>query len=46
MTKIGMGSVVKAKVGEMEENKREVRIRIIRKEMVVCVQAVVGKKNV
>ena len=37
-TQIGMGSVVKAKVGEIEENTREGIIRMIRKEVVVCVQ--------
>ena len=40
-----VGSVVKAKVGEMEENTREGRIRRMRKEMMGCVQAVVGKKK-
>ena len=43
-TKIGVGSAVKAKVGEMEENTREVRIRRIRKYVVGCVQNVVGIK--
>ena len=43
-TKIGVGSVVKAKVGYMEDNTREGRIRSMRKEVVVCVQAVVEKK--
>ena len=42
---IGVGSVVKAKVGEMEENTREGRIRRMRKELMGCVQAVVGKKK-
>ena len=40
-----MGAVVKAKVGEMEENTREGRSRRTRKEVVGCVQDVVGKKN-
>ena len=40
-----MGSVVKANVGEMEENTREGRIRRMRKELMGCVQAVVGKKK-
>ena len=44
-TNIGMGSVVKAKVGDMEENTREGRIRRIRKVLMGCVQAVVGKKK-
>ena len=44
-TKIGVGSVVKAKVGELENIKREGRIRMMRKEVVVCVQDVARKKN-
>ena len=44
-SKIGVGSVVKAKVGELENITREVRSRRISKEVVRCVQAVVGKKN-
>ena len=44
-TKIGVGSVVKAKVGELENIKREGRSRRMRKEVVGCVQSVVGKKN-
>ena len=40
-----MGSVVKAKVGEIEENTREGRSRRTRKEVVGCVQDVSGKKN-
>ena len=44
-TKIGVGSVVKAKVGELEKITREGRIRRMRKEVVVCVQSVVGKKK-
>ena len=39
-----MGYVVKEKVGDIEENTREVRNRATRKEMVVCFQDVVGKK--
>ena len=35
---------VKAKVGEMEDNKREGRIRRMRKEVVGCVKAVIKKK--
>ena len=45
-TKIGVGSVVKAKVGEMEENTREGRIRRMRKELMGRVQAVVEKKKI
>ena len=44
-TKIGVGSVVKSKVGELEKITREVRIRRMRKEVVGCVQSVVGKKK-
>ena len=44
-TKIGVGSVVKSKVGEMEDNTREVRIRVISKEVLGCVQDVLGKKR-
>ena len=44
-TNIGVGSVVKAKVGEMEENIGEGRIKRTRKELMGCVQAVVGKKK-
>ena len=43
--KIGEGYVVKAKVGEMEDKKSEGRIRMTRKEVLVCAQAVVGKNN-
>ena len=42
--KIGVGSALKSKVGDIEENTREGRIRSMRKEVVVCVQAVVEKK--
>ena len=38
-----MGYVVKAKVGETEENKREGRSRMLRKDVLGCVQSVVGK---
>ena len=41
-TKIGVGSVVKANVREMEEKMEEGRSRRTRKDMVVCVHAVVG----
>ena len=44
-TKIGVGSVVKAKVGELEKITRGGRSRRMRKEVVVCVQDVAGKKK-
>ena len=44
-TKIGVGSIVKAKVGELEKITREGRIRRMSKEVVVCVHSVVGKKD-
>ena len=44
-TKIGVGYVVKSKVGELENITREVRSRRMRKDMVGCVQSVVGKKK-
>ena len=44
-TKIGVGYVVKAKVGELEKITREGRIRRMRKYVVGCVQSVVGKKK-
>ena len=44
-TKIGVGSVVKSKVREMEDNTREVRIRSMSKEVLGCVQDVLGKKR-
>ena len=44
-TKIGVGSLIKAKVGNMEENTREGRSRMTRKEVVGCVQSVMGKKK-
>ena len=40
-----MGSVVKAKVGDLEKIKREERIRRMRKEVVGRVQSVLGKKK-
>ena len=43
-TKIGVGSVVKAKVGEMEDKIRGGIIRRMKKEVTGCVQAVAGKK--
>ena len=44
-TKIGVGSIVKAKVGELEKIAREGSIMIMRREVVGYVQAVVGKKK-
>ena len=44
-TKIGVGSVVKANVGELDNITREGRIRRMRKEVVGCFQTVVGKKR-
>ena len=44
-TKIGVGSVVKAKVGELEKITREGRSMRMRKELVGYVQSVVGKNN-
>ena len=44
-TIIGVGSVVKAKVGDMEENIREGRTRRIRKEMVGYLQSMVGNNR-
>ena len=44
-TKIGLGSVVKAKVGELENITREGRIRGMRKYVVIFVQTVVGNNN-
>ena len=43
--KIRAESLVNAKVGNTEEKTREGRSRRMRKEMVVCLQAVVGKKK-
>ena len=42
-TKIGVGSVVKTKVGELGNITREGRIRIMIKEVVGCVQSVLEK---
>ena len=44
-TKIVVGSVVKAKVGELENIIRKGRISRISKEVVGCVQIVVGKNK-
>ena len=44
-TKIGVGSVVKAMVGDLENITREGRSRRMRKYVVVCVQSVVWKNN-
>ena len=44
-TDIGVGSVVKAKVGELDNTTKEGRSRRMRKEVVGCVQIVVGKKK-
>ena len=44
-TKIGVGSVVKARVGELENITREGKSGGIRKEEVGCDQAVVGEKK-
>ena len=43
--KIGVGSVVKAKVREIEDNTKEGRIWSMSKEVVGCVQAVVANKK-
>ena len=45
MTKIGVGSIVKAKVGEWEKTTRDGGIRRTRKKVVGCVNSVVGKKK-
>ena len=42
---IGVGSIVKAKVGNMEDNTREARTRRKRKYVVGCVHAVVWNKK-
>ena len=44
-TEIGVGSIVKAKVGEIEYNTREVRNMGTSKEVMVCVHAVVGNNK-
>ena len=41
-TEIGVGSVVKAKVGELDKITRKGRSRSMSKEVVGCVQRVVG----
>ena len=43
--KIWVGSLIKAKVGNMEENTREGRSRRMSKDVVGCVHSVVGKKK-
>ena len=43
--KIGLGSVLKSKVGELEKTTRERRIRSMRIEVMGCVQSVTGKKK-
>ena len=40
-----MGSSENAKVGELENITREERTKRLRKEVMGCVQSVVGKKN-
>ena len=42
---INVGLFVTAKDGEMEDNTKEGGIRRMRKDIVGCVQDVVGKKN-
>ena len=44
-TKTGVGYVVKAKVGDIQENTREVRNRRMRKELVGCYQDVAVKNR-
>ena len=44
-TKITVGSILQAKVGELEKTTREGRSRNTRKKVVVFVQDVEGKKN-
>ena len=44
-TKKGVGSVVKAKVGELENITSELRSRSMRKEVMGCVQDVAVKKK-
>ena len=43
--KIRVGSVVKSKVGELDNITREEKIRRMKKEVVGCVKSVVGKKT-
>ena len=40
-----MGTVVKAKVGELEKGVREIFLRLLRKEFTVVVQGVSRKKR-
>ena len=44
-TKIGVGYVVKVKVGELDNITREGIISRMRKEVVGCIQSVLGKNN-
>ena len=44
-TNIAVGLIVTSKVGYMEDKKKEEIIRSMRKEMMRCAQAVVGKKK-
>ena len=44
-TNIGAGSIVKVKVGYTEKKKREGKSMRTRKDMVVCIQDVLGKKK-
>ena len=44
-TEIGVGSVVKAKVGELENITREGRSRSTRKGVVRCIHIVVGEEE-
>ena len=44
-TKIGVGSFLKTKVGELEETKRGGISKGTRKDVVGCLQAIVGRKN-
>ena len=43
--KINVGTLLKEKVREVEDNTREVIIRRISREVVVCVQYALGKNN-
>ena len=43
---IRVGSVVNSEVGDMEKKAREGRIRSTRKDVVGCVQDVIGKKKI
>ena len=44
-TNIRLGSIVKEKVGDMEERKKEGRRSSMQKDVVGCVQAMTGKNN-